>query len=112
MGLDSKTAAKYAGVFAQMYLLRHVDVWAHNRLNRVVKTPKFKFIDADLLATLIELTAYEVERDRTRFGKVLESFAYGELLKATTTATGKHALMYYRDADKIEVDVVLERAAG
>jgi len=112
VGLDSKTVAKYVGVFEQMYLLRRVDVWARNRLNRVVKTPKLQFVDSGLLATLIELTAEEVERDRTRFGNVLESFVYGELLKATTTAEVEYALMYYRDADKVEVDVVIENAAG
>jgi predicted AAA+ superfamily ATPase len=112
VGVDSKTAAKYVGVFEQMYLLRRVEVWARNRLNRVVKTPKLQFIDSGLLATLTELSAEEAERDRTRFGKVLESFVYGELLKAETTAEGDYSLMYYRDADKIEVDVVIENAAG
>lgn len=112
VGLDSKTAAKYVGVFEQMYLLRRVDVWARNRLNRVVKTAKLQFIDSGLLATLLELTSEEVQQDRTRFGNVLESFVYGELLKATTTAEGDYSLMYYRDADKVEVDVVIENAAG
>ncbi len=112
VGLDSKTAAKYVGVFEQMYLLRRVEVWARNRLNRVVKTPKLQFIDSGLLAILTELSAEEAERDRTRFGKVLESFVYGELLKAETTAEGDYSLMYYRDADKVEVDVVIENAAG
>lgn len=112
VGLDSKTAAKYVGVFEQMYLLRRVDVWARNRLSRVVKSAKLQFIDSGLLATLLELTAEEAQQDRTRFGNVLESFVYGELLKATTTAEGGYSLMYYRDADKVEVDVVIENAAG
>jgi predicted AAA+ superfamily ATPase len=112
VGLDGKTAAKYIGVFEQMYLLRRVDVWARNRLQRVVKTPKLQFIDSGLLATLLELTAEEVARDRTRFGQVLESFVFGELLKATTTANRDYSPMYYRDADKVEVDVVIENAAG
>ncbi|MFZ8975317.1 MAG: DUF4143 domain-containing protein, partial [Pseudomonadales bacterium] len=73
VGLDSKTAAKYIGVLEQMYLLRRLDVWARNRLNRVVKTPKLQFIDSGLLATLIELNSEEVQRSRTRFGSVLES---------------------------------------
>ncbi len=89
-----------------------MDVWARNRLNRVVKTPKLQFIDPGLLATLIELTDEEVRQNRTLFGNVLESFVYGELLKATTTADGEYSLMYYRDADKVEVDVVIENAAG
>lgn len=112
VGLDSKTAAKYVGVFEQMYLLRRVDVWAQNRLNRVVKSAKLQFIDSGLLAALLELTAEEAQQDRTRFGSVLESFVYGELLKATTTAEGGYSLMYYRDVDKVEVDVVIENAAG
>ena len=112
VGLDSKTAAKYVGVFEQMYLLRRADVWARNRLNRVVKTPKLQFLDSGLLAALLDLTAQEVQQNRTRFGSVLESFVYGELLKATTTAEGRYSLMYYRDADKVEVDVVIENAAG
>ena len=95
-----------------MYLLKRVDVWARNRLSRVVKSPKLQFIDSGLLATLLELTADEVQQDRTRFGNVLETFVFGELLKASTTADSDYRLMYYRDADKVEVDVVIENAAG
>ena len=54
LGLDSKTAARYVGVFEQMYLLKRVEVWARNRLKRVVKTPKLQFVDAGLLSTLLD----------------------------------------------------------
>lgn len=112
VGLDGKTAARYVGVFEQMYLLKRVDVWARNRINRVVKTPKLQFIDSGLLATLADLGAAEVRQDRGRFGNVLETFVFGELLKHATTAEGDYRLLYYRDADKFEVDVVIENAAG
>lgn len=116
VGLDGKTAARYMGVLEQMYLLKRVDVWARNRLNRVVKTPKLQFIDSGLLATLLDLGLEEVQQDRTRWigirRHVLETFVFAELLKHTTTAEGDYRLMYYRDADKFEVDVVIENAAG
>lgn len=112
VGLDGKTAARYIGVFEQMYLLRRLDVWARNRLSRVVKTPKVQFLDSGLLSTLMELTAETVQRDRTRFGLALENFVFAELLKHTTTAEGDYRLLYYRDHDQIEVDVVIENAAG
>lgn len=112
VGLDGKTASRYVGVFEQMYLLRRVEVWARNRLNRVVKTPKLQFIDSGLLATLLDLTDGEAQQVRTRFGNVLETFVFSELLKHTTTADDDYHLMYYRDADKFEVDVVIENAAG
>ena len=112
VGLDSKTAARYAGVFEQMYLLKRIEVWARNRLKRVVKTPKLQFIDAGLLATLLDLGVAEVQQDRSRFGSLLETFVYGELLKHSTTAEGDYRLLYYRDVDMLEVDVVIENTAG
>ena len=112
VGLDGKTAARYIGVFEQMYLLKRVEVWARNRLNRIVKTPKVQFVDSGLLSTLMDLTAEKVQQDRTRFGLVLENFVFAELLKHTTTAEGDFRMLYYRDHDQIEVDVVIENAAG
>jgi len=112
VGLDSKTAARYVGVFEQMYLLKRVDVWAKNQLNRVVKTPKLQFIDSGLLATLMDLNVAELQQNRIRFGHVLETFVHSELLKHATTAEGDYRLLYYRDVDKFEVDVVIENAAG
>ncbi len=58
-----------------MYLLKRIDVWARNRLNRVVKTSKLQFIDSGLLAALLDVNMEEVQQDRTRFGNVLETFA-------------------------------------
>ena len=112
VGLDGKTASKYVSVFEQMYLLKRAEVWARNHLKRVVKASKLQFIDSGLLATLLDLNANEVVKDKTRFGNVLETFVFGELLKHTTTADGDYHLMYYRDADKVEVDLVIENAAG
>lgn len=112
VGLDGKTVSRYIGVFEQMYLLKRIDVWARNRLSRVVKTSKLQFIDSGLLAALLNLSVDEAQQDRTRFGNVLETFVFGELLKHTTTANDDYRLMYYRDADKVEVDVVIENAAG
>lgn len=112
VGLDGKTVSRYMGVLEQMYLLRRVDVWARNRLKRVVKTPKLQFIDSGLLAALLDLTPEGLARDRSRFGQVLETFVFGELLKHTATADGDHRLLYYRDADGSEVDVVIENGAG
>lgn len=112
VGLDHKTAARYIGVLEQMYLLRRVEVWAGNRLKRVVKTPKLQFLDSGLLAALLDLAPAMIKQDRNRFGNVLESFVYGELLKHATTADGDYQLLYYRDHDQFEVDMVVENAGG
>lgn len=112
VGLDHKTASRYISVFEQMFLLKRVDVWASNRLKRVVKTPKLQFVDSGLLATLVDLTPDLAGQNRSRFGNVLETFVYSELLKHTTNSEGDYQLFYYRDHDQYEVDVVAENAGG
>ena len=112
VGLDHKTVVRYMGVFEQMYLLKRVEVWAKNRLNRMVKTPKLQFIDSGLLGTLADLSAIGTTTDRGRFGNVLESFVYGELLKLGTASDRDYDLLFYRDHDQYEVDVVVEDASG
>lgn len=112
IGLDGKTAAKYIGVLENMFLLRRVPVWTSNKIKRIVKTPKLQFLDSGLLATLLNLDATAIGRDRTKFGALLETFVFAELLKHATWAQDTYHFLYYRDADKFEVDFVLENAEG
>ncbi|MDD2236522.1 MAG: DUF4143 domain-containing protein [Kiritimatiellae bacterium] len=112
VGLDSKTADRYTGIFEMMFLLKRVEAWAPNRIKRIIKTPKLQFMDSGLLSSLIHLGYAEILQDRGRFGCVLETFVYGELLKHATSGEDDYQLLYYRDMDKLEVDVVIENSAG
>jgi predicted AAA+ superfamily ATPase len=137
VGLDHKTVARYMGVFEQMYLLKRVEVWGRNRLSRIVKTPKLQFIDSGLLATLADVASTDTSLDPGRFsdlqknflffqrnfsdkalipligvGHILESFVYGELRKINTAVDKNYDLLYYRDHDQYEVDLVAEDSSG
>lgn len=112
IGLADKTARRYVGVFEQMYLLKRVDAWSNNRLKRVIKSPKLQFMDSGLLSMLMGLGREEAQMHRVRFGSALESFVYGELLKHAAVADDEYRVLYYRDADKVEVDFVMENASG
>jgi hypothetical protein len=110
VGFSHKTASRYIGIFEQIFLLRRIEVWASNRLNRIVKTPKIQFLDPGILSTMIDLTPSEVENDRGRLGNVLETFVFSELYKHASVSEGDYKLLYYRDHDKFEVDVVIENS--
>lgn len=112
VGLDYKTVARYEGIFEQMYLLKRVEAWGRNRLSRIVKTPKLQFIDSGLLATLADVSNIDISLDLGRFGHILESFVYGELRKINTAADRNYDLLYYRDHDQHEVDLVAEDSSG
>jgi len=82
------------------------------RLKRVVKSPKLQFMDSGLLSTLMNLGEREVNQDRVRFGQVLETFVFAELLRLCAGADEPYQLMYYRDDKGLKVDVVIENANG
>ncbi len=112
VGLDGKTASRYVGIFEQLYLIDRVPVWAANPLSRAVKTPKLQFLDSGLLAAASGLGHDAIARDKTKFGALLETFVYAELLKCIHGCSGRYRILYYRDLSGTEVDFVLENSAG
>ncbi len=112
VGLDSKTAARFVSIFEQMFLLRRLEAWSSNHLNRLVKAPKIHFLDSGLLAAISGVTASELEQNRLRLGPMLEAFVYAELLKHIQTADEPYRVYHYRDTDQYEVDFVLEDPRG
>ena len=112
LGIDQKTAMRYLAIFEHLYLLRRIPVWSGNELARIVKTPRFQFIDSGLLAALTGATPETLARERGPFGRLLEIFVFGELLKMISWSDESWRLSYYRDHDQYEVDFVIENAAG
>ena len=108
LGLNVHTAEKYIGVLEKLFLVRRLPAWRRNELGRLVKTPKLHFLDAGLLAALVRTNAELLRTDRSRFGSILESWVYGELLKLVSLTPEQWFLSHYRDKDQVEVDFVLE----
>jgi len=112
VGLDHKTVEHYIRVLEQIYLVHRVQPWSRNELSRLVKTPKLQFIDSGLLTAMRGYSVARLRSDRTLLGPILESFIFSELSKATAWAKERVSLFHYRDKDKLEVDFILEDAAG
>lgn len=108
IGLNDHTAEKYIGILEKLFLVRRLPAWRRNELTRLVKAPKIHFLDAGLHAALTRTRTELLAADRSRFGAILESWVFGELLKATSLMPGQWFLSHYRDKDQVEVDFVLE----
>jgi uncharacterized protein len=112
VGFDDKTTRKYIGIMEQLYLVRRVEPWFRNQLKRLVKTPKLHFLDSGLLAALLAVTPERIRRDRSTFGRLLETFVFTELIKQIAWTGNACALYHYRDKDQDEVDFVVEDDSG
>jgi uncharacterized protein len=110
--LDGKTVERYVSLLEQLYLVRRLPAWSGNETQRLVSTPKLHFIDSGLLASTLGMTDAEVAIDRSPLGPVLESYVFGELLKAVPLHARDLTLSHYRDKDQVEVDFVIEADRG
>lgn len=112
LGVDGKTVDRWLVLLEHMFLIRRVRAWHRSDLKRLVKAPKVQFLDSGLLAALQGVDAASIARDRQQLGPLLESFVYGELVKAVGLSSDPTTVSHYRDKSGAEVDFVLERSPG
>ena len=112
IGVNYKTAQRYIGLLEHIFLVASLAPWHTNAIKRIVKTPKLHFFDSGLLATLRGLTAERVAQNRAMFGALLETFVFAEVMKLMTWSDFHLRAYHFRDQEKNEVDLVLERDDG
>jgi uncharacterized protein len=110
--LDGKTVERYARLLEALFLVRRLPAWSGNDTQRLVSTPKLHFLDSGLLASVSGVTAEHIALDRGPLGAALECFVLSELIKAPAARDLGVRFSHYRDKDKVEVDIVMEDAAG
>lgn len=116
LGLTAPTAQKYVGILERLFLLRQVPPWSppstYNAVSRLTKTPKLHFLDTGLLAALRGDTAAQLQKDRTGYGPLLESFVVSEVLKLATWSDQRLRISHFRTKDQDGVDLVIEDRRG
>ena len=78
----------------------------------MVKTPKMHVVDTGMMCALRGITRRRLVGSPALLGSLLESFVYNELRKQALWVEEPVTFHHYRDKDKVEVDIVMEDAAG
>jgi len=107
--VSRNTIGEYTNLLGRVFLLENLPPWHRNRLSRLVKTPKLHMADTGLAAALLGADADDLYKDRTLLGQLLETFVVQELRKQASWYESALEFHHYRDKDKVEVDLVLER---
>ena len=103
------TVDEYVGLLERIFLLERLPPWHSNRLSRLVKTPKLHMGDTGLACALLGIDAKVLAKDRELLGQLLETFVYQELRRQASWLQTPFEFFHYRDKDKAEVDIVIER---
>lgn len=109
--LSRTTIGDYVTLLENIFLLERVPPWHSNRTKRLVKAPKLHMCDTGLACSLLGLGSDDLAADREQLGPLLESFVYQELRRLASWHPEHHDFYHFRDKDKVEVDIVIERGA-
>ena len=103
---------RYVTLLERLFLIERLAAWHSSRLRRLVKSPKLHLTDSGLAAGLLGTSADMLERDRTLFGQLLETFVLQELRRQASWHDVPYGFFHFRDKDGAEVDIVLEHLSG
>jgi predicted AAA+ superfamily ATPase len=112
LGINANTAKAYIELLEDLLLIRRHRAWHPNLGKREATTPKAYVTDSGLLAHLLRADEQRISHDDHIAGVAFETFAVMEILRQIDWLDDIVDMYHYRDKDKREVDVVLERADG
>ena len=110
--LTRPTIRSYLTLLERIFLLERLPAWRPNRVSRLIKTPKLHFGDTGLACALLGANTAGLTGDRSLLGQLLETFVFQELRRQADWGDVPSTFFHFRDRDGVEVDLVIERAAG
>ena len=110
---DDKTVKRYMEMLELMFIIRRVHPYLRKNSKRgVIGMPKLHFIDTGLACHLLGLKKPELLYLSQFFGGLVENLVLSELLKHATWSEEDAAFYHFRDINKRELDLVIERSDG
>lgn len=107
-GISEVTAKKWLSLLVTSGLVYLLRPYSANVEKRVVKTPKLYFMDTGLAAYLTRWTSPEVMQSGAMAGAFFETYVVGEIIKSFANNGEDAPIYFYRDKDKVEIDLLIE----
>lgn len=107
--ISRPTIRDYLALLEQIFLIEQLQPWHSNRLSRLIKTPKLHLADTGLACALLGINSQSLWQDKPLLGQLLETFVYQELRKQADWHDEELRFYHYRDKDKVEIDIIIER---
>ena len=112
VGVDQKTVKTWLSILATSGLIYLLQPYHSNVTKRLIKTPKLYFLDTGLCAYLTRWSSPETLEAGAMSGAILETWMFTEILKSYWHHGQEAHLWFYRDRDRREVDLLIERDGG
>ena len=107
VGVSSHTIKEWVTILERSGIIYILKPYSSNISKRLVKIPKFYFLDTGLAAYLTSWPNSKTLRNGISAGAFFETFVFSEILKSYINAGKTPNLYYYRDAEKKEIDLLV-----
>ena len=102
------TVKSWVKILQMMGILYLLEPYSNNELKRLIKTPKLYFLDTGLCAYLSMWTSRDVLMQGAASGHFFENYVVGEFVRALDYSPAHANMMYYRDTNQHEIDLIIE----
>lgn len=111
-GTPQVTLHRYLALLESSFLYQPLPAWHANLGKRLIKAPKAYLLDSGLACALTGAADAATVQGAPHFGGLLETWVLGELRREATALPNPPRIHHYRSAGGVEVDFVIEDAAG
>ncbi len=108
IGIDQRTVKVWIGVLERSGIVKLLEPYYRNPTNSIIKTPKIYFLDTGLCAYLAKMNSPEILEAGYMDGRILETYAFVEILKSYWHNGKEPNIYFYRDKAQNEIDFVIE----
>jgi len=109
VGVNAKTIGQWLSILEASFIIFKLPPYFENFGKRVVKSPKYYFIDVGLLVFLLGIEhPDQVTRDPL-VGGIFENLVVADLLKGRLNSGKLANIYYYRDSNGNEIDLLLQQ---
>lgn len=108
VGVSEPTVKSWFNVLRATGLVRMIHPYFGNAAKRLLKTPKFYFMDTGLCCYLTGWVNPEVLEKGAMAGPMLETYAVSEIIKSYIHNGASPRVYRYADREKREVDLLIE----
>lgn len=107
IGISAPTAKTWVSILESSGVIFILRPYYSNITSRLVKTPKFYFMDTGLAACLCRWPNAETLENGAMDGAFFETYVVSEVVKSYMNAGKQPNLYYYRNIDQKEIDVLV-----
>ena len=109
LGIDSKTVFSWLNFLQISGVVYLLPPFHNNYGKRIIKRPKLYFMDTGIVCNLLGIQSENQLENHPLKGQLFENYVVAEFIKLNSYNIGQNNLYYWRTADGIEIDLLIER---